>query len=123
MTVDDRRSLGDDPRVAAAERAAELHELGARIAAGNRIDSADVDRAHARAREAHARARRAHLAAAEKHRHAAEAHERAAQAHRDAAAKGIGDVATHLSAVAVHEAARDADYEAAEVALQMAREE
>lgn len=109
--------------MAAGERAVELQDLAARLAAGKHIDSTDVDRAQQRAREALTRARRAHLAAAEQHRHAAEAHERAAQVHRNAAARGIGDVATHLNAVAVHEAARDADYEAGEVALRLARDE
>ncbi|OBG91128.1 hypothetical protein A5698_21315 [Mycobacterium sp. E136] len=123
MTVDDQRSLGDDAKAAAAKRAAELRDLNARLAVGRRVDAADVEHATLRAHEAHARARMAHLAAAERHRLAAEAHERAAQVHRRAAAKGIGDVATHLKAVAIHEAARDADYEGAEVAMRMARGE
>ncbi|KUI11908.1 hypothetical protein AU193_01975 [Mycobacterium sp. GA-1285] len=70
MTVDDPRFLGD-AGVAAAERAAELRDLNARLQAGGRVDAADVDRAQNRASVAHVRARRAHLAAAEQHRHAA----------------------------------------------------
>ncbi|KUH65749.1 hypothetical protein AU184_05555 [Mycolicibacterium novocastrense] len=124
MKVDHQLAPSDEDRHAAAvKRAAELRELSLRLSAGEQVDSADVDRAVLRAHEAHARARTAHLAAAERHRLAAEAHERAAQVHRRAAAEGIGDVATHLSAVAVHEAARDADYAGAEVALRMARKE
>lgn len=124
MKVQDQPApSGEDRHTAASERAAELRELLVRLSAGEQLDSADVDHAALRAHEAHARARMAHLAAAERHRLAAEAHERAAQMHRHAAAEGIGDVATHLSAVTIHEAARDADYEGAELAMRMAREE
>ncbi len=124
MKVDDQPARSSEDRhSAASERASELRELLGRLSAGEQVDSADVDHATVRAHEAHARARMAHLAAAERHRLAAEAHERAAQVHRHAAAEGIGDVATHVSAVAIHEAARDADYEAAEVAMRMANEE
>jgi hypothetical protein len=78
---------------------------------------------HEAAGEIAARARRAHLASADRHIAAAEAHERAAQTHRRAAEAGIGDVKTHWEAVVVHEAARDDDYHAAEVARQLARSE
>jgi hypothetical protein len=80
-------------------------------------------RAGERAIEAHARARRAHLASADRHLAAAEAHDRAAQTHRRAAEGGVGDVRTHWDAVVVHEAARDDDYRAAEVARRLARSE
>jgi hypothetical protein len=63
-----------------------------------------------------------HLADADRHVAAAEEHERAAQTLIRAADAGIGDVTAHWQAVIVHEAARDDDYDAAELARRLARD-
>ncbi|ULE32740.1 hypothetical protein [Mycobacterium sp. IDR2000157661] len=124
MTADHAASWTDDsPGAAAAQRVAELRDLNARLKAGGRVTAVDVEAAARHAHEAHERARRAHLVAAQRHRRAAWAHDRAAQMHRTAAASGVGDVVTHLRAIEIHEAARDEDCRAAEVAQRMADSE
>ena len=123
VLTDNPSSVDKSPRVWAAERAEQLAQLRAALAAGRLISDDDVAAAYRRLEEAHIRAHRAHVSAAEQHRRAARAHEQAAESHAAAADKGNGDVEAHRRAAAIHDAASDEEYRNAEKALALAERE